>query len=187
MTQTPSLVDHFLVAMPALDDPNFQRSVTLVCQHDAGGAMGIVINRLADYTVGELLGQLKMATDDTALAGRAIVAGGPVHPDRGFVLHDDDTEWSSTLHVAPGLSVTTSRDILEALSRGDGPRRVLVALGFAGWEAGQLEAELAQNSWLTVPADQAIVFDLPLGERWRAAARALGVDVSTLTDYSGHA
>jgi putative transcriptional regulator len=110
-----------------------------------------------------------------------------VHPDRGFVLHGDDSEWNSTLHVAPGLSVTTSRDILEALSRGDGPARVLVALGYAGWEAGQLEDELAQNSWLTVPVDRGIVFDTPLDERWRAAARQLGVDLSTLTDYSGHA
>jgi len=187
MIPTSFLADHFLVAMPALDDPNFQRSVTLVCQHDAGGAMGIVINRLADYTVGELLDQLKMPTDDSALAARAIVAGGPVHPDRGFVLHGDDSDWNSTLHVAPGLSVTTSRDILEALARGEGPRRVLVALGYAGWEPGQLEEELAQNSWLTVPVDQAIVFETPLGQRWHAAARQLGVDLSTLTDYSGHA
>lgn len=187
MEPTQSLADHFLVAMPALDDPNFQRSVTLVCQHDAGGAMGIVINRLADYTLGELLDHLKLGTRDPALAARAIVAGGPVHPDRGFVLHGDDSEWNSTLHVAPGLSVTTSRDILEAMSRGEGPARVLVALGYAGWEAGQLEDELAQNSWLTVPVDRGIVFDTPLAERWRAAARQLGVDLSTLTDYSGHA
>lgn len=187
MQKTTSLADHFLVAMPALDDPNFQRSVTLVCQHDAGGAMGIVINRLADYTVGELLEQLKMPTGDAGLAGRAIVAGGPVHPDRGFVLHRDDSDWNSTLHVAPGLSVTTSRDILEALARGKGPGQVLVALGYAGWEPGQLEEELAQNSWLTVPVDQAIVFELPLGERWRAAANRLGVDLSLMTDYSGHA
>jgi putative transcriptional regulator len=187
MQSTPSLADHFLVAMPALDDPHFHRSVTLVCQHDAGGAMGIVINRLADYTVGELLEQLQMGTDDPGLAGRAIVAGGPVHPDRGFVLHGDDSDWNSTLHVAPGLSVTTSRDILQALARGEGPRQVLVALGYAGWEPGQLEAELAQNSWLTVPVDQGIVFDLPLEQRWHAAARQLGVDLSTLTDYSGHA
>lgn len=187
MQSTPSLADHFLVAMPALEDPNFQRSVTLVCQHDASGAMGIVINRLADYTVGELLDHLQLQTDDPALAGRAIVAGGPVFPDRGFVLHGDDSEWGSTLHVAPGLSVTTSRDILQALARGEGPGRVLVALGYAGWEAGQLEDELAQNSWLTVPADQAIVFDTPLDQRWQAAARRLGVDLSTLADYSGHA
>ena len=120
-------------------------------------------------------------------AAQPVYFGGPVQTDRGFVLHGDDSEWNSTLHVAPGLSVTTSRDILEALSRGDGPARVLVALGYAGWEAGQLEDELAQNSWLTVPVDRGIVFDTPLEDRWRAAARQLGVDLSTLTDYSGHA
>ncbi|GAB2495677.1 YqgE/AlgH family protein [Arenimonas alkanexedens] len=186
--QTPQyLADHFLVAMPALDDPNFHRSVTLVCQHDADGAMGIVINRLADYTVGELLDHLQLMTEDPELATRAIVAGGPVHADRGFVLHGDDSEWNSTLHVAPGLSVTTSRDILQAMASGEGPRQVLVALGYAGWSAGQLEEELAQNSWLTVPVDQSIVFDTPLDERWHAAARQLGVDISQMADYSGRA
>ncbi|MFY2763065.1 YqgE/AlgH family protein [Arenimonas sp. MALMAid1274] len=187
MADSPFLTDHFLIAMPALDDPNFQRAVTLVCQHDANGAMGIVINREADYTVGELLDQMNLPTDDAELAGRSIVAGGPVQPDRGFVLHDDPREWNSTLRFGRGLAVTTSRDILAAMAKGDGPANVLVALGYAGWTAGQLEAELAQNSWLTVPADQAILFGTPLGERWHAAARGLGVDLSRMTDYAGHA
>lgn len=186
MADHPRFTDHFLIAMPALEDPNFHRSVTLVCQHDANGAMGIVINRLADYSLGELLDQLKLPTRDEQLAQRPIVAGGPVHPDRGFVVHDDPREWESTLRFGRGLAVTTSRDILAAMARGDGPRNALVALGFAGWEAGQLEEELAQNSWLTVPADPAIVFDTPLEERWHAAARALGVDLSRLADYAGH-
>jgi putative transcriptional regulator len=186
MADSPCLTDHFLIAMPALEDPNFHRSVTLVCQHDANGAMGIVINRLADYSLGELLDQLELPTRDQQLAQRPIVSGGPVHPDRGFVLHDDPREWESTLRFGRGLAVTTSRDILAAMARGDGPRNTLVALGFAGWEAGQLEEELAQNSWLTVPADPAIVFDTPLEERWHAAARALGVDLSRLADYAGH-
>ncbi|HQZ30607.1 MAG TPA: YqgE/AlgH family protein [Arenimonas sp.] len=186
MADTPCFTDHFLIAMPGLEDPNFHRSVTLVCQHDASGAMGIVINRMADYTLGELLDQLQLPTRDEQLAGRVIVAGGPVHPDRGFVLHDDPREWSSTLHLGRGLAVTTSRDILAAMAQGDGPRNALVALGYAGWSAGQLEDELAQNSWLTVPADPAIVFDTPLEERWHAAARALGVDLSRLADYAGH-
>ena len=187
MADTPCLTDHFLIAMPALEDPNFHRSVTLVCQHDANGAMGIVINRAADYTLGELLEQLQLPTRDPVLAQRALVAGGPVHPDRGFVLHDDPRDWGSTLRFGRGLAVTTSRDILAAMAGGDGPRNALVALGYAGWTAGQLEDELAQNSWLTVPADQAIVFDTPLEERWHAAARALGVDLSRLADYAGHA
>ncbi len=187
MADSPCLTDHFLIAMPGLEDPHFHRSVTLVCQHDAQGAMGIVINRAADYTLGELLSQLELSTSDEPLAQRAIVAGGPVHPDRGFVLHDDARDWNSTLRLPGGLAVTTSRDILAAMACGEGPRRTLVALGYAGWTAGQLEDELAQNSWLTVPVDRAIVFDLPLEARWHAAARALGVDLSLLADYAGHA
>jgi putative transcriptional regulator len=187
MADTPCFTDHFLIAMPALEDPNFHRSVTLVCQHDASGAMGIVINRAADYTLGELLDQLSLPTDDPRVAGLPIVSGGPVHPDRGFVLHDDPREWNSTLRFGRGLAVTTSRDILAAMARGDGPRNALVALGYAGWTAGQLEEELAQNSWLTVPADQGIVFTTPLEDRWQAAASALGVDLSLLADYAGHA
>lgn len=187
MADSSCLTDHFLIAMPALEDPNFHRSVTLVCQHDARGAMGIVINRAADCTLGELLGPLALPSTDPHVAGMPIVSGGPVHPDRGFVLHDDPREWRSTLRFGRGLAVTTSRDILAAMARGDGPRRVLVALGYAGWTAGQLEEELAQNSWLTVPADHAIVFDTPLEGRWQAAARSLGVDLSRLADYAGHA
>ena len=181
-----SLANHFLIAMPALDDPNFQRSVTLICQHDEQGAMGIVINRTADYSLGELLSQLDIE-DHAELAAVPVLAGGPVQPDRGFVLHDDPREWNSTLRFGTGLAVTTSRDILDAMARGEGPANVLVALGYAGWTAGQLEAELAQNSWLTAPAEQAIVFRTPLAERWRAAARAMGVDLSRLADYAGHA
>ena len=187
MADTPCLTDHFLIAMPALEDPHFHRSVTLVCQHDENGAMGVVINRAADYTLGELLAQLDLATDDDVLAQVGLVAGGPLHPDRGFVLHDDLREWNSTLRFGRGLALTTSRDILAAMASGDGPPHALVALGYAGWTAGQLEAELAQNSWLTVPADQGIVFDLPLDARWQAAARALGVDLTLLADYAGHA
>lgn len=187
MPETTFLADHFLIAMPSLEDPNFHRSVTLVCQHDADGAMGIVINRMADYTLGELLSQLDISTEQPGLSELPIVAGGPVQPDRGFVLHDDTREWNSTLRFGRGLAVTTSRDILAAMARGDGPGNVLVALGYAGWTAGQLEAELAQNSWLTVPAEQGILFRTPMEDRWHAAARSLGVDLSRLADYTGHA
>lgn len=186
MADTPCFTDHFLIAMPALEDPHFHRSVTLVCQHDASGAMGIVINRAADYTLGELLDQLDLPSSDPKVANQTIVAGGPVHPDRGFVLHDDPREWSSTLRLGGGLALTTSRDILAAMAGGDGPRNALVALGYAGWTAGQLEEELAQNSWLTVPAEHAILFSTPLEDRWQAAARSLGVDLSRLAGYSGH-
>ena len=181
------LADHFLIAMPALEDPNFHRSVTLICQHDADGAMGIVINRMADYTLGELLAQMDLTPQAGDLAGRPLVAGGPVQPDRGFVLHDDPREWNSTLRFGRGLAVTTSRDILTAMAQGEGPGNALVALGYAGWTAGQLEAELTDNSWLTVPADHDILFHAPLEQRWQAAARHAGVDLARLTGYAGHA
>lgn len=184
---TASLANHFLIAMPALEDPNFHRSVTLICQHDADGAMGIVINRAADYTLDELLAQMELPTGVESLAGLALVAGGPVQPDRGFVLHDDPRQWNSTLRFGEGLAVTTSRDILTAMADGDGPGNVLVALGYAGWTAGQLEAELAENSWLTAPADYAILFREPLEQRWQAAARCAGVDLARLAGYAGHA
>ena len=183
---TVSLANHFLIALPAMDDPNFQRSVTLICQHDADGAMGIVINRIADYTLGELLAQMELpAAED--IAARRLVAGGPVQTDRGFVLHDDPRDWHSTLRFGDGLAVTTSRDILGAMASGDGPGNVLVALGYAGWTAGQLEAELAGDSWLAVPADHDILFRRPLEQRWLAAASHAGVDLARVTGYSGHA
>lgn len=187
MPEPRSFAEHFLIAMPAMDDPNFVRSVTLVCQHDEGGAMGLVINHPADVRFGELLDQLRLANGDAALAERLVLDGGPVQPDRGFVLHDDPRPWDSSLRLRNGLAVTTSRDILEAIARGDGPANWLLALGYAGWDAGQLEAEMAANSWLTVPADAGLVFDIPVEARWRAAAGRLGVDLDRLADYAGHA
>ena len=181
------LTEHFLIAMPALADPNFARGVTLLCQHDDDGAMGLVINRLADYTLGELFDQLQMECSDMALRQTPVLLGGPVQPDRGFVLHDDERDWGSTLRFGNGLAVSTSRDILAAMAKGEGPKRVLVALGYAGWDAGQLESELARNDWLTVPADHAIVFEKPLEARWQAAAKSLGVDLANLSDSVGHA
>jgi putative transcriptional regulator len=182
-----SLAEHFLIAMPAMDDPNFFRSVTLVCQHDQDGAMGLVVNLPSDFCLGEMLTQMKLQTDSPGLAAREVLSGGPVQADRGFVLHDDPRDWPSTLRLGNGLAITTSRDILEATAAGDGPRNLLVALGYAGWEAGQLEAELAANSWLTVPSEAAVLFDTPMAERWHAAARCLGVDIARLADYAGHA
>lgn len=187
MHAASSLADHFLIAMPALDDPNFARGVTLICQHDETGAMGLVINRLSEFTLGDVFRQMDIATELTALCDQPVLLGGPVQPDRGFVLHDDPREWGSTLRFGKRLAVSTSRDILAAMAKGEGPARALLALGYAGWTAGQLEAEIAENSWLTVPADQAIIFDTPLESRWRAAAQSLGVDLSRLADGAGHA
>ena len=187
MNGPESLANQLLIALPSLADPNFARSVTLVCQHDSEGAMGVMVNRASEYTLGDVFEQMGIDSDDASLRAQTVLAGGPVHPERGFVLHDGDREWDSTLAIGEGLYVTTSRDILEAMARGDGPHSVTVALGCAGWGAGQLEHELVENSWLTVPADPELLFALPLGMRWQAAAGRLGVDITRMADYSGHA
>lgn len=182
-----SFANHFLIAMPAMLDPNFARGVTLVFQHDEDGAMGIMINRRSDFTLGEVFAQMHIVNDSADLAARPVLLGGPVQPERGFVVHDDTREWGSTLRVHERLAVTTSRDILDAIARGEGPKRTLMALGYAGWGAGQLEVELAENAWLTVPADEAILFETPIESRWQAAAGRIGVDMDRLADYSGRA
>ena len=176
-----------LIALPALDDPNFSRSVALICQHDDDGAMGVVVNRASEYTLGDVLSQMNLEVRDPALGSRIVLSGGPVHPERGFVLHDGDRSWDSTLAIGGGLSLTTSRDILEAMAEGEGPAQVVVALGCAGWGAGQLEYELGENSWLTAPADPELLFELPLEQRWQAAGGRIGIDITRVTDYSGHA
>jgi putative transcriptional regulator len=187
MSFSPFLVEQLLIAMPAMGDPNFARSVTFVCQHDDSGAMGLVINRASDFTLGELLGQLQIPCDDAELLARPVLAGGPVQADRGFVLHDGEHQFQSSLRLPGGLSVTTSRDVLAAMAAGNGPSHALVTLGYAGWTAGQLETELAENAWLTAPASNAILFEAPMESRWQAAARGVGVDLSRLADYAGHA
>lgn len=187
MAQAVSLADHFLIAMPSLADPHFVRGVTLICQHDESGAMGLVLNHRSEYNLDEVLRQMEIATDSTTLGRQPVLVGGPVQPDRGFVLHDDPRDFGSTLRFGDGLAVSTSREILQEMARGEGPQRTLVTLGYAGWTAGQLEQELAQNAWLTVPADKAICFECPLEERWEAAARAIGVDISRMSDHVGHA
>ncbi|MEP6907860.1 MAG: YqgE/AlgH family protein [Pseudoxanthomonas sp.] len=187
-THTPtSFSNQLLIALPALDDPHFARGVALICQHDDDGAMGVMVNRASEYTLGEVLAQMNLEARDPALANQIVLSGGPVHPERGFVLHDGDRQWDSTLTIGGGLALTTSRDILEALAEGDGPEHIVVALGCAGWGAGQLEFELGENSWLTAPADNELLFALPLDQRWQAAGGRLGIDITRVTDYSGHA
>lgn len=185
--ESSPLSNQLLVALPSLHDPHFARSVALVCQHDGDGAMGVVVNRASEYTLGEVLQQMGIASDSDALQSQAVLAGGPVHPERGFVLHDGDREWDSSLAVGGGLYLTTSRDVLEAMARGDGPARAVVALGCAGWGAGQLEQELVEDSWLMVPARREVLFDLPLEQRWQAAAGSIGVDLVNYASHSGHA
>lgn len=182
-----SFSNQLLIALPALHDPNFERSVALICQHDEDGAMGVIVNRASEYTLGEVLNQMHLAPHDQHMARQMVLSGGPVLPERGFVLHDGDRQWDSTLSIGGGLSLTTSRDILEAMSKGKGPARVILALGCAGWSAGQLEHELGEDSWLTAPSDPELLFDLPLEQRWHAAGGRIGVDMSRMTDYSGHA
>jgi putative transcriptional regulator len=188
MPSDPSpLSNHLLVALPSLHDPHFARSVTLVCQHDADGAMGVMVNRASEYTLGEVLQQMGIASDSDALQSQLVLSGGPVHPERGFVLHDGDREWDSSLVVGGGLYLTTSRDVLEAMARGDGPAQAVVALGCAGWGAGQLEQELVDDSWLMVPNRREVLFELPLEQRWQAAAGSIGVDLVNYASHSGHA
>lgn len=184
----PSLANHFLIALPSLADPNFSRGVTLLCQHGPEGAMGLIVNRVSSYRLGDILQQMDVESGDAALAAEPVLLGGPVQPERGFVLHDPaGARWDSTFEVSPRLHLTTSRDILVAMARGEGPKRALVALGYAGWSAGQLEGELQEDAWLTVPADPVILFETPIEARWEGAARLVGVDLNRLTAYSGHA
>jgi len=186
VTPTP-LANQLLIALPALADSNFARSVALICQHDADGAMGIVVNRASEYTLGEVLGQMGLEGGDESMRAQPVLAGGPVHPERGFVLHDGGMQWDSTMAITEQLFLTTSRDILEAMARGEGPENAIVALGCAGWGSGQLEHELTENDWLTAPADAELLFELPLDARWQAAAGRIGVDFAHLADYAGHA
>ncbi|MEO6226976.1 MAG: YqgE/AlgH family protein [Thermomonas sp.] len=186
-SESSPLSNQLLVALPALHDPHFARSVTLVCQHDGDGAMGVMVNRASEYTLGEVLQQMGISSDSDALQSQIVLAGGPVHPERGFVLHDGEREWDSSLVVGDGLFLTTSRDVLEALARGEGPAQAVVALGCAGWGAGQLEQELVDDSWLMVPAGRGLLFDLPLEQRWQAAAGSIGVDLINYAGHSGHA
>lgn len=181
------LANRLLIALPALSDPQFARSVTLVCQHDEEGAMGVVVNRASEYTLGDVFQQMGIESGDDSLRSQIVLSGGPVHPERGFVLHDGGDGWDSTMAIGERLYVTTSRDILEAMAGGTGPDHAVVALGCAGWGAGQLEQELIEDSWLTVPVNAQLLFDTPLDARWRAAAGSIGVDLSQVADHSGHA
>jgi putative transcriptional regulator len=182
------LSNHLLVAMPSLADPNFSHSVTLVCEHNERGALGIVINRPLEMKMSEVLAQLALVTENAKLRDMPVLAGGPVQRDRGFVLHRPGPQaWESTMPVSDTLHVTTSRDVLAAMAQGTGPKQAVMALGYAGWEAGQLDEEVLQNAWLTVPCDDALIFELPYEQRWHAAARLLGVELSRISTQAGRA
>lgn len=186
-----NLADHFLIAMPAMRDPVFGGTVVYLCEHNANGALGVIINKPTDMTVDILLSRIDLKLEiapDLALLDKApVMYGGPVQADRGFVLHAPVGDFSSTLSVTDEIALTTSKDILEAVAQGSGPQRMLVSLGCAGWSAGQLENEITRNGWLTVRADPGIVFDLPLEQRFLAAIRLLGIDPMMLSGEAGHA
>jgi putative transcriptional regulator len=181
------LTNQFLIAMPTLEDPNFARTVTYVCAHNEEGAMGIVINRPLDIDLGEIFNQMELAADDPQITGQRVYQGGPVHRDRGFIIHRPAQDWGSTIRVTDEIAISTSREILAAISRGTGPQDLLIALGYAGWGAGQLEEEIAQNAWLSGPADPDILFYKRPELRWELAAARAGIDLSRLSHDVGHA
>jgi len=182
-----SLANNLLVAMPSLADENFSQSVTLICEHSERGALGIIVNRPLDMKLGDVLAQMKLEPTAEGIGDRAVLRGGPVHTDRGFVLHRPGGEWDSTHRISEAVQVTTSRDVLVAMARGDGPRDAFVALGYAGWEAGQLERELLDNAWLSLPMSEELVFNVPYEDRWQAAWQLLGVKSSSVSLVAGHA
>ncbi len=185
-----NLTNHFLVAMPSMKDPFFKRSVIYICEHNENGAMGIMINAPIDITVGGMLKQVEVEPElpqDQDSLNQPVHNGGPVAENRGFILHQPKDKYQSSIDMTEALSMTTSKDILEVLGTTDEPDRYLVALGYSGWEAGQLENELAENSWLTMEADPEIIFTTPVQERWNSAVKSLGIDVAQLSAQIGHA
>lgn len=182
-----NLTDHLLIAMPGLADPNFHHTVTYVCAHNEEGALGIVVNRPLDLPLEQIFEQMQIGCDSPAVNRLPVFSGGPVQRDRGFVLHRPAGQWASMLRVTDGVGLATSRDILEALACGRGPPQVLIALGYAGWDAGQLEQEMGENAWLSTPASPEILFEVPPEQRWRAAAGRMGIDLSLLSTDIGHA
>ncbi len=182
-----SLSDHFLLAMPNLTEGIFSQSITYLCDHGDHGAMGIIINHPLDVTIAEIFEHLNIRCREQH-EQEQVLAGGPVQIDHGFVLHrGGQSDWESTMAVTDEIGLTASRDILTAIGRGEGPAEHLIALGYAGWAPGQLESELSQNSWLTLPADPEIIFQTPFEQRLNVAASRLGVDMNLITATAGHA
>jgi putative transcriptional regulator len=188
LTDTLSLANHFLIAMPSMADPRFSDTVIYMLEHTPERAMGVVINRPTDLTLEKLFERVEMKLEIAVLGAQPVCYGGPIATDRGFVLHDQvEAQYGSTLTAENGLSVTTSKDVLEAIADGHGPKHVMVALGYAGWAGGQLESEIAHNAWLTVPADPTVVFDVPHAHRRASAMALLGFNPMMLSGDAGHA
>ena len=187
--QSVNLTNHFLIAMPNMDDPYFAKSLTYICEHNEQGALGVVVNRPTDMTVSALFEQVEIPLENDKLSQLPVYFGGPVQVDRGFVLHRPIGGWQSTLVVDSEIGLTTSRDILEAMGKGNGPvsEGMLVSLGYSGWAPGQIEQELGQNAWLTVAANTSIIFDMPPDARLGGAMGLLGIDLASLSEEAGHA
>lgn len=186
-----NFANHFLIAMPSMQDPMFGGSVVYLCEHNERGAMGVIINKPTDMNIETLLDRIDIKLDLTPELNqdtkKLVMFGGPVQDDRGFVLHAPVAEFTSTLKISDQVAFTTSRDVLEAVAKGRGPKNILVSVGYAGWGAGQLEDEIISNGWLTVPANPAILFDLPIEQRLTAAMKLLGFDPLMLSGQAGHA
>jgi putative transcriptional regulator len=187
MSDPVYLTNQLLIAMPYMGDPNFAQAVALVCDHNSQGALGLILNKPLPMRMGEIFDQLEIELGKGPLWERHVLRGGPMQTDRGFVVHRACGEWDSTLKVSDALHVTTSRDILAAMARGQGPEEAVVALGYAGWDGGQLEEELRANAWLSAPVDLGLIFDLPFESRWLAAGRLLGVELSRVSPTGGNA
>jgi putative transcriptional regulator len=185
--QATNFTHHFLIAMPAMVDAFFARTLTYICEHNDQGALGVVVNRPIDMSLKALFDQIEVPLETPKLIGLPVHFGGPVQVDRGFVLHRPVGHWQSTLAVQDGMALTTSKDILQAAGRGEGPEQILITLGYAGWAPGQLEHELSKNAWLTVEAKPDVIFELPAEERLVAAMDLLGVSFASLSDTAGHA
>lgn len=191
-----NLTNHFLIAMPGLEDAIFSKSVVYVCEHSPRGALGLVINKPADIGMAALFGKVDLPLKRQDLTDEPVFQGGPMQTERGFVLHESifpDNEkpaqslYASTMAIPGGLEMTTSKDVLEALSSGSDPRKVLVSLGYSAWGEGQLETELGENSWLTVDADQGVIFDTPVEQRYDKALALLGLQAWMISSQVGHA
>ncbi len=182
-----NLTDNFLIAMPTLEDPYFSNALVYICEHNENGALGIIVNRPIDMNLAALFEKIDIKLESETLADLPVYFGGPVQLDRGFVLHRPVGLWQSTMSVNSEVGLTSSRDILSAVAASGDPSEIIVTLGYAGWDAGQLEDELAQNSWLTVPAKNSILFELPPEERLPAAMQKLGISFTQLSDVAGHA
>jgi putative transcriptional regulator len=181
------LTDHFIIAMPSLRDENFNQAVTYICEHDDNGTFGIIINRESDITLEEVMQQMHIPYHADKDKQTRVYTGGPVQANRGFILHRPTGKWDSSLIINDTVALTTSRDILEAIAEDKGPDDTIIALGYAGWGPGQLEQEMLTNTWLSCPAEEQIIFNTPIEERWEAAARLLGIDLQLLSNDTGHA